>query len=322
MLEVFSIGGGEYIVNVLNAVAVLAGGGGFRSMLQVMMVMGLTYILVVVAFSLDWRQWMRWFMGATLMYGALVVPTVDVKVTDRINPSLAPAVVPNVPVGLAAVAGLFLVPSFSIVRQALVHAAPEQHRTSMLAIDSVVVELSFMIGPVIGVVLATYTSTPWALLGCEMASALGGILMWLMNPPLRAPDDETSTAAAADTSRSWLDPAVAAVLVAAPLAVPAAGAGAPVPTIPGVAAPRASSDVLPVWLAPVAPHAENPTNPLANRLWGVYRGPQDQVWRPYTRSTGRTREALAMIAGASPTPPRTSSRCCCWPRSASHCWRR
>ena len=87
-----------------------------------------------------------------------------------------------------------------------------------------------------------------------------------------------------------------AVLVAAPLAVPAAGAGAPVPAIPGVAAQRASADVLPVWLAPVAPHAENPTNPLANRLWGVYRGPQDQVWRPYTRSTGRTREALAMIA--------------------------
>ena len=52
----------------------------------------------------------------------------------------------------------------------------------------------------------------------------------------------------------------------------------------------------PVWVAPVEPHAENPTNPLARRLWGVYRGPQDQVWRPYTRSQGRTTAALATIA--------------------------
>ncbi len=52
----------------------------------------------------------------------------------------------------------------------------------------------------------------------------------------------------------------------------------------------------PVWIAPSEPHPENPTNPLARRLWGIYRGPQDQVWRPYTRSTGQTRAALATIA--------------------------
>lgn len=56
-LEVFTIGGGEFIVNVLNAVAAWCGGGGYRSMLQVVMVMGLTYSLFVVAFSLDWRAW-------------------------------------------------------------------------------------------------------------------------------------------------------------------------------------------------------------------------------------------------------------------------
>jgi len=104
MLEVFTIGGGEYIVNVLNAVASWTGGGGFRSMIQVTMVMGLGYVLLVVAFSLNWKAWLNWFLSATLMYGVLIVPTTEVKVTDRINPGLAPAVVANVPIGLAAIA--------------------------------------------------------------------------------------------------------------------------------------------------------------------------------------------------------------------------
>ena len=53
MLEIFTIGGGEYIVNVLNAVAAWCGGGGFRSLLTVVMVIGLMYSLLVVAFSMN-----------------------------------------------------------------------------------------------------------------------------------------------------------------------------------------------------------------------------------------------------------------------------
>lgn len=104
MLEIFTIGGGDYVVNTLNAVAAWCGGGGFRSMIQVTMVMGLAYVLLVVAFSLNWRVWFNWFLSATLMYTCLIVPTTSVKVTDRINPGLAPAVVSHVPIGLAAMA--------------------------------------------------------------------------------------------------------------------------------------------------------------------------------------------------------------------------
>ena len=50
-LEVFTIGGGEYIVNVFHAVAAWTGGGGYRSMLQVVMVMGFIYSLFGVAFA-------------------------------------------------------------------------------------------------------------------------------------------------------------------------------------------------------------------------------------------------------------------------------
>jgi conjugal transfer mating pair stabilization protein TraG len=103
-VELFTIGGGEYVVNVLNAVAAWTGDGGYKSLLQVCMVMGLAYSVVIVAFNADWRAWLNWFLQATLMYMVLMVPRLDVQVTDRINPGLAPAQVANVPLGLAMMA--------------------------------------------------------------------------------------------------------------------------------------------------------------------------------------------------------------------------
>ncbi|WP_313808110.1 conjugal transfer protein TraG N-terminal domain-containing protein [Sphingobium sp.] len=104
MLEVFTVGGGEYLVNTFNAVAAWSGGGGYRSMIRVAMVMGLIYSLFVVAFTLNYKAWLNWFLQATLIYMCLMVPTVSIKVTDRINPSLAPATVDNVPLGLGVLA--------------------------------------------------------------------------------------------------------------------------------------------------------------------------------------------------------------------------
>ena len=106
MVEVFTVGGGEYLINTFNAVAAWSGGGGYRSLLRVVMVMGLIYSLLVVAFTLNFRVWMNWFLQSTLIYLCLMVPTIDVKVTDRINPSLAPATVANVPLGLGILANV------------------------------------------------------------------------------------------------------------------------------------------------------------------------------------------------------------------------
>lgn len=112
---------------------------------------------------------------------------------------------------LSAGAGLFVVPTFSIVRQALMHAVPEQQRKVALSIDAVALEISFMIGPALGVLLATYTSTPWALFATEFATVLGGLLLWAANPDLRAEDAASS---AAHRVRTWMSPAFVGVLVA------------------------------------------------------------------------------------------------------------
>jgi MFS family permease len=110
---------------------------------------------------------------------------------------------------LAAVGGVFVIPSFSIVRQALMHAVPDEMRKTALSIDAVVIEISFMIGPVLGVLLATSWNTSWALFSCELTSVLGGIVLWIMNPPIGHQDGDGHVGV-----RSWLSPRAIAVLAA------------------------------------------------------------------------------------------------------------
>lgn len=71
MVEIFTVGGGDYLVNVFQAVAAWTGNGGYKSLLQVVMVMGLALSAITLAFNQDWRAWINWFLGATLIYLAL-----------------------------------------------------------------------------------------------------------------------------------------------------------------------------------------------------------------------------------------------------------
>jgi predicted MFS family arabinose efflux permease len=68
-----------------------------------------------------------------------------------------------------------------------------------------------MIGPAVGVLLATYWPTSWALFACEIGTVCGGLLMWLANPPLRGADDGDRSHTRVP-ARTWVNPQVAAVL--------------------------------------------------------------------------------------------------------------
>lgn len=111
-----------------------------------------------------------------------------------------------------AVAGLFTIPSFSIVRQVLIAAVPDGQRTAALSIDSVVVELSFMIGPILGVLAAVYLPTATALLIFQLAAVGGGVALWIANPELGG-----AVGGDADATRSrardLVSPTVVAILV-------------------------------------------------------------------------------------------------------------
>jgi MFS family permease len=110
---------------------------------------------------------------------------------------------------LAVVGGLFVVPTFSIVRQVLISAVEDRHRTAALSLDSLATELSFMVGPVLGVLGATYVDTARALCFFELVAVAGGALVWLANPRLINEADETGEHLGRHT---WMSPMVFAVL--------------------------------------------------------------------------------------------------------------
>lgn len=115
---------------------------------------------------------------------------------------------------LAGIAGLFVVPTFSIVRQGVIAAVPDEHRRTALSVDGVVLELSFMVGPLVSVWLTTILPTSYVLFGIEMIGVAVGAILWWANPALRGADDAGS-AAKSVTRGSWFRGMFVAICAAA-----------------------------------------------------------------------------------------------------------
>ena len=106
MYELFTLGGGTYLVDLLNAVAAITGGGAYVQLAQLAGIAGLAWVLFRTAFGGSWKDNAKWVLLFAVVWGALVVPRATVRVVDRLDPALAPAVVANVPIGLALFASL------------------------------------------------------------------------------------------------------------------------------------------------------------------------------------------------------------------------
>jgi MFS family permease len=146
---------------------------------------------------------------------------------------LAPFVGYAALLGLAAVGGVFGLPAFAVIRQALSVAVAPEHRRATLALDSISVELSFMTGPGLAVVAATTWSTRGVLFIVGAAQIVAGAVLWLLNPPVRTvvsstgePAEPVESERAAVTARParhrapvgrgrpWFSPALLAVYIA------------------------------------------------------------------------------------------------------------
>jgi MFS family permease len=136
-----------------------------------------TVTTVAMAVAAPWRGRALDRIGLRATVGPMLVVLVVVW-------SIAPFVPYAALLVLAAVGGLANVPHYSVMRQALISAVPESDRKAVLSLDALGTELSFMVGPVLGVVAATQLETSWALLGTQMIALAGGIGLWLANPPL------------------------------------------------------------------------------------------------------------------------------------------
>ncbi len=113
----------------------------------------------------------------------------------------------------AAVGGLFALPVFSAIRLSLAAMVPAQSRRPAFALDSMIVELSFMVGPALAVVLATTLPTGYGLYALAAGLVAAGVGMWWLNPPTQ-PDGE-STPAQAPSRRTWFGPRLVALLIVA-----------------------------------------------------------------------------------------------------------
>jgi len=103
---------------------------------------------------------------------------------------------------LAVVAGLFVIPTFSITRQAVIASVGEADRRTAISLDSAAMELSFMVAPAIAIWAATQWSTSWVLFATQMLGVLGGVLLWVVDPPLRG-DGETRVGGPRVPVRTW-----------------------------------------------------------------------------------------------------------------------
>ena len=175
---------------------------------------------VAVAVSGPWRGRLLDRVGLRRTVG----PSLLVQVACW---SVAPWV-PYAPlIGLVALAGLFVVPTFSILRQVIIRSVPSEQRRTALSLDSSATELSFMAGPALGVWLATSWDTGWALFASEMASVAAGVVLWLVNPALTGargtPTPESGADVSPDAEPAHRDPDTASLPVPDGASMPAPG---------------------------------------------------------------------------------------------------
>ena len=173
-----------------------------------------TVLAIAMAISGPWlgRLLDRLGLRRTLLLPLAVLP---------IAWSIAPWVGYLPLIALVAVAGLFTVPSWSIVRQVVLRSVEPGQRTAALSADAIMTELAFMAGPVIGVLSASYLGTSWALLVIQWLGIASAITLWLLNPMITegeptVPSDAVPSDSGVPRRRfglpSWVNPGVVLLL--------------------------------------------------------------------------------------------------------------
>jgi len=112
------------------------------------------------------------------------------------------------------VGGVLALPVMSVGRQALSALVPPEHRRTAFSLDSISLEMSFMVGPAVGVLIATKVSTTAAVISVGCLLLLAGIALFVVNPPVRGEHDEHWDGVR-PPRRQWLKSQLLAALAAA-----------------------------------------------------------------------------------------------------------
>jgi MFS family permease len=111
----------------------------------------------------------------------------------------------------AFVSGVLCIPVFGLMRQYMAALVPTEQRRTAFAVDSMAVELSYMLGPALAVagVTAFGSTRTMYLVGAGLVAA--GVSMIVMNPPVQS--EEEARTATRVPRRAWLNRGLVAVLV-------------------------------------------------------------------------------------------------------------
>jgi predicted MFS family arabinose efflux permease len=168
-------------------------------------------------------------VGTAITIGAAVGAPLLGRLVDRhgLRPVLAVSTVaealfwaaaPVLPypalLGAAFFGGLLQLPVFSVVRQSIAAITPIHQRRQAYALDSMSVELSFMVGPALAVVMSTTVSPRVTMLAVGGGIVLAGLALFALNPPIRAHDEEPATADQRVPRRQWLTSRLVTILAA------------------------------------------------------------------------------------------------------------
>jgi MFS family permease len=117
-------------------------------------------------------------------------------------------------VGAAALAGLLMLPVSGVIRQCLAAMVPAPQRRTGFALDSMLVELSYMIGPALAVAGMTTLGGGVTMVLIGTGLTVAGLGLIVLNPPIRsAAEEEEREEREGPTPRSqWFTPAFAALL--------------------------------------------------------------------------------------------------------------
>jgi MFS family permease len=117
----------------------------------------------------------------------------------------------------ACLGGALALPAFSLARQAIVAMLPASDRRAGLSLDSMSVEVSYAIGPALGVLAVIQLGSATAMLVIGASLVVAGIGLIVLNPstaPSSTAQQASQPAYAPAPGRWWLAPAALAALVA------------------------------------------------------------------------------------------------------------
>jgi MFS family permease len=148
-----------------------------------------------------------WFVDRLGPRPVLVVTTIAQGLYWAVAPSLGYQWL----VITAFLSGVLCIPVFGLMRQYMAALVPTEQRRTAFAVDSMAVELSYMLGPALAVAGVTAIGSVVTMYAVGAGLVAAGVAMIVMNPPVQSEEEARDTSTV--PRRAWLNRGLIAILL-------------------------------------------------------------------------------------------------------------